>query len=107
MDAELLGKKIRQAREHAGLSQEQLGEVLGLGQRSMSEIENGKRRLAVAELPILAEALQVPILYFFTDVPSTSSALDEVLLDLFHQLPSDDIRHLVLEMIQLLVKHLY
>lgn len=105
LDSYQLGQKIREARERQGLSQEELASQLGLGQRAISELENGKRRLAVTEVPILAAILDVPLLYFLSDARSTTER-DEILLEQFHLLPSDDMQQMVIDMVRLLVKTL-
>ncbi|MBB5786861.1 helix-turn-helix domain-containing protein [Jiangella mangrovi] len=50
---------IRQLREERDLTQEQLGERLGLTQRKVSLFESGDRRLDVIELVRIAKALGV------------------------------------------------
>ena len=62
---QLLGKRIRQAREELGLSQEALGERLGCSQRTVSNIETGAVGVGVADLPHLARILQKNVFYFF------------------------------------------
>jgi HTH-type transcriptional regulator/antitoxin HipB len=103
LDSQELGLRIRRAREKQGLSQEELAAEMGLGQRAISELENGKRRLAVAEVPTLAHVLDVPILYFFGD-DLTPVDLDIALLEQFHILPSIDARRTVVEIIRLLAQ---
>lgn len=105
LDPQHLGQKIRAARERRGLSQEELASEMGIGQRGISELENGKRRLAVTEVPHLAEVLDVPFMYFLSDTDNLTE-LDETLLEQFHQLPSPDIQEMVIEMVRLLAKTL-
>jgi transcriptional regulator with XRE-family HTH domain len=62
---EELGQRIRQAREARGLTQEQLAERIARDQRSVSEYESGKRRIYAHDLPNIARALNVPVMYFF------------------------------------------
>ena len=62
---EVVGKRIRQAREQLGLTQEQLAQRLGKTRNTISSYETGTRILSIAELPDLAEALEVPVSYFF------------------------------------------
>jgi len=44
MDAKIIGRRIRTARERLGLSQEALATAIGRDQRTVSEYENGKRQ---------------------------------------------------------------
>ena len=65
MDPKILGERIREARERAGISQEDLAVAVGKDQRAISEYENGKRKLSVTDLPMFARTLRVPLLYFY------------------------------------------
>ena len=56
-----LGKKIRQLRFKAGLTQEQLGEKLGIGAQSVSKWENAVAMPDITTLPLLAEVFGVTI----------------------------------------------
>ena len=56
-----LGKKIRQLRFKAGLTQEQLAEKLGIGAQSVSKWENAVAMPDITLLPILAEIFGVSI----------------------------------------------
>ena len=104
LNPQQLGERIRQARETLGLSQDELAVRVGRDQRSISEYENGKRRIYAHDLPTFAEALHVPIIYFFHDV-STADDLDVLLLDVFHQLEIGQ-RGSFIEAIRLLTKML-
>lgn len=56
-----LGKKIRELRNAAGLSQERLGEITGLDRTYISGIERGVRNPAIRNLEKLAKALKVKV----------------------------------------------
>lgn len=56
-----LGKKIRQLRFKAGLTQEQLAEKLGIGAQSVSKWENAVAMPDISALPLLAEIFGVSI----------------------------------------------
>ena len=56
-----LGKKIRQLRFKAGLTQEQLAEKLGIGAQSVSKWENAVAMPDITALPLLAEIFGVTI----------------------------------------------
>lgn len=57
----LVGRRIRQARLRSGLDASVLAEQVGLTRDKLSKIENGRRRVAPRELPVLAHALHVPL----------------------------------------------
>ena len=56
-----LGKKIRQLRFKAGLTQEQLADKLGIGAQSVSKWENAVAMPDISTLPLLAEVFGVSI----------------------------------------------
>lgn len=53
-----LGKKIRELRHEAGLSQEKLGEITGLDRTYISGIERGVRNPSIRNIEKLAKALK-------------------------------------------------
>lgn len=60
-----IGSRIRQLREAAGLSQEQLSFECGLHRTYISSIERGERNVAVINLRRIADALGVPVIDLF------------------------------------------
>lgn len=54
-----MGGRIREVREAANLSQEQLGELAGLHRKTISRIETGYTTLTVDQLLDVADALGV------------------------------------------------
>ena len=55
-DAVELSSRIAEARELAGLTQEQLAAAVGLGRTVIAKIEAGSRKLAATELVVLARS---------------------------------------------------
>ena len=56
----MTGEKVRNYRRQKGLSQEQLGELVGFSQSKISKIENGDWD-SLSDLRLIAKALDVPI----------------------------------------------
>ena len=54
---EAFGKVLRRYRAELGLSQEAMGHLLGVGQRTLSAIEKGERGLLAAEVVVFADIL--------------------------------------------------
>lgn len=54
---ELLGTKLREEREAAGLTQEQLAKVVGLSRTSVTNIERGRQRLMLDQFELLCSAV--------------------------------------------------
>ena len=59
MDYEALGKRIRQKRREAGITQEQLAEMAGISVAFVGHIERGTRVLSVETLLRLCLALEM------------------------------------------------
>lgn len=90
---QLLGRRIRQARELLNLSQEELANRISRTQYAISEYENANRRIYAHDIPRLAQALNVSISYFFTpddERTDTTQYQEEYLLAQFRNLPTDE-----------------
>ena len=61
-----LGQRVRQARRELKISQETLARELGLTQAVISNVETGISAIDVPILPKWAEALNKPLMYFYT-----------------------------------------
>ena len=103
VDSKQLGLRLRQAREHRRMSQEDLAAAIAKDQKAISEYESGRRKLAVIDLALIASALQLPITYFFEEDIDLQS-LDDALLHYFHQFPSTEERQGVLDILRILTQ---
>lgn len=56
-----LGLRLAAARRKAGLSQEQLGDRVGVERRTVQRYESGERDPRFTDLLLLADALGVPL----------------------------------------------
>lgn len=61
MDSTIIGKIIRFHRKQAGLSQEELATVAGVGKTVVFDIEKGKASIRFSTLNKLLEALNIQI----------------------------------------------
>jgi transcriptional regulator with XRE-family HTH domain len=64
-----VGSRIRLRRTLLGMSQERLGEALGLTFQQVQKYERGVNRVGASRLFDLARVLDVPISFFFDDMP--------------------------------------
>jgi transcriptional regulator with XRE-family HTH domain len=99
LDPVEVGLRIREARERKHLSQEDLAASMGVDQRAVSELENGKRRLPITEVSELSLVLGVPVLYFFGQDISPDD-LDIALLEQFHRLPNHQTKKSVIGVVR-------
>ena len=65
----MIGERVRKYRRKKGLSQEQLGAMVGFSQSKISKIERGERGDwdSLSDLRLIAKALEVPIEELITD----------------------------------------
>ena len=84
-----LGKKIRQLRFRAGLTQERLAEKLGLGPQSVSKWETGAAMPDITTLPLLAEVFGVSIDDLFDLTAEQRLNRIEKRMELEEELPQD------------------
>ena len=65
-----VGQRIRQRRTLLGMSQEKLGEAIGLTFQQVQKYERGANRVGSSRLFDLARVLDVPVTYFFDEMSS-------------------------------------
>jgi transcriptional regulator with XRE-family HTH domain len=66
-----VGSRVRLRRTLLGMSQEKLGEALGLTFQQVQKYERGVNRIGASRLFDLARVLDVPIGFFFDDMPDS------------------------------------
>ncbi len=69
-----VGSRVRLRRTLLGLSQEKLGEALGLTFQQVQKYERGANRIGASRLFDLSRVLDVPISFFYDDMSSNTSA---------------------------------
>jgi transcriptional regulator with XRE-family HTH domain len=69
-----VGRRIRTFRLEKGLSQEQLGDQLGLTFQQVQEYEKGINRIGAGRLMRIANILEIPVEIFF-DLPQNKKEL--------------------------------
>jgi transcriptional regulator with XRE-family HTH domain len=64
-----VGKRMRQRRALLGMSQSTLGKAVGLTFQQVQKYERGANRIGSSRLYEFAQALDVPVSYFFDGMP--------------------------------------
>jgi transcriptional regulator with XRE-family HTH domain len=59
-----------------GMSQEKLGEALGLTFQQVQKYEKGTNRISASRLQQISETLNIPLAYFFKGAPVAEGALN-------------------------------
>ncbi|WP_281299995.1 MULTISPECIES: helix-turn-helix transcriptional regulator [unclassified Iodidimonas] len=64
-----VGSRVRLRRTLLGMSQEKLGDALGLTFQQIQKYERGANRIGSSRLFKLSQILDVPVSFFFDDMP--------------------------------------
>src|SRR6201982_3610982 len=64
-----VGSRVRMRRMMLGMSQEKLGDALGLTLQQVPKYEKGTNRIGASRLQQLSQILQVPVAFFFEGAP--------------------------------------
>lgn len=66
-----VGSRVRLRRMMMSMSQEKLGEHLGITFQQIQKYEKGTNRIGASRLQHIATVLEVPVSFFFEDAPGT------------------------------------
>lgn len=72
-----VGSRVRLRRTLLGMSQEKLGGALGLTFQQVQKYERGTNRIGSSRLYQLSRILDVPVSFFFDDMPDEAAAQGE------------------------------
>ncbi len=64
-----VGSRVRMRRVLIGMSQEKLGEALGITFQQIQKYEKGTNRIGASRMQQIATVMGVPVSYFFDDAP--------------------------------------
>ena len=73
-----VGSRVRMRRMMLGMSQEKLGDALGLTPQQTHKYESGKDRISASRLQHLSQILQVPVPFFFEGAPGGAGHMVEI-----------------------------
>lgn len=68
-----VGGRVRLRRMLVGMSQERMGELLGLTFQQVQKYEKGANRIGAGRLYQIAQILDVPVQFFFDDMPQAAA----------------------------------
>lgn len=116
----IIGKRVRMRRTILGLSQEALGDALGVTFQQIQKYERGVNRISASRLYELAQVLAVPVTFFFAEVDTSSvtttddHAVDEAklmsretleLVRAYYKIPVKAVRKSVFDLVKSLSKN--
>ncbi len=119
-----VGRRVRMRRMLAGVSQDKLGEALGVTFQQIHKYENGSNRISASSLQQIAKMLDVPVSFFFDGAPigdrpsgrfsdaasiayvvdSQSSSEGAQLIKVFVKIKSSGVRRRVIELVEALAE---
>jgi len=73
-----VGKRIRHRRWMVGMTQQQLGEIVGIKFQQIQKYETGMNRVSASRLWDIAAALDVPINFFFEGIEDGANSVDSL-----------------------------
>lgn len=109
---QVVGSRVRLRRKQLRMSQETLGEALGITFQQIQKYENGTNRVGAVRLCEISKLLGVPINYFFESLTAVNSSQPEVpvtpsvlavsggieLLNAYAQIKNSRMRRVVLDL---------
>ncbi len=69
-----VGARLRQRRTLLGMNQTKLGDAIGAAFQQVQKYENGMNRISASRLFNLSRILDVPVQFFFDDMPTVVAA---------------------------------
>jgi transcriptional regulator with XRE-family HTH domain len=72
-----VGSRVRMRRMMLSMSQEKLGDALGLTFQQVQKYEKGTNRIGASRLQQISKILQVPVSFFFEGGPDGAGDFDE------------------------------
>lgn len=76
-----VGSRVRLRRNMLGMSQEKLGDALGITFQQIQKYEKGANRVGASRLQAIANVLNVPVSFFFDDAPGEAGATNRGLAE--------------------------
>jgi transcriptional regulator with XRE-family HTH domain len=114
-----VGSRVRMRRIMLGMSQEKLGEGLGLTFQQIQKYEKGTNRIGASRIQQISEILQVPVSFLFEGSPGSSTGFDAApspayvadflatseglaLIRAFTRVPDIKLRRAIVDMVELI-----
>ncbi|TPE48320.1 helix-turn-helix domain-containing protein [Amaricoccus solimangrovi] len=71
-----VGKRVRHRRWMVGMTQQQLGDIVGIKFQQIQKYETGMNRISASRLWDISQALDVPVSFFFEGFDGENSVPD-------------------------------
>jgi transcriptional regulator with XRE-family HTH domain len=90
-----IGQRVREARRAARLSQQRLGDTLGVSFQQVQKYESGYNRVSAHTLLVIAEVLQQPVTRFLNISPSVQAPIPQACEVAFNRIADAETRRRV------------
>jgi transcriptional regulator with XRE-family HTH domain len=107
LTTEQIGKRLKNLRERAKISQEKMAELMSVTRGQLHKYESGKNMMNTEKLQRAAEALSVPVQEFFMageEVIPLDTA-EKLLLDSYRAIPNKEIQESILKITTNATRH--
>jgi len=94
-----IGRRIREFRKKAGLSQEKLAEAIDMSFQQVQKYEKGISRLTPEKLLLIANALKISVYAFYDgyiDAPFQLNKDERDLIEAFRGITTESVKHAIL-----------
>lgn len=69
-----IGKRVRRARQAAGLTQVEMAKRVGISPQQLQKYERGENKVSASRLASIAQMLHLPVLVFYDDIAQAVNA---------------------------------
>lgn len=87
---EIVGNRVRTYRQKAGLSQSELGELAGLHNTYIGQIERGEKNVSLEAIDKVITALNLPYEVFFAKIKNIGNDRRDMASECYEQIISMD-----------------
>lgn len=95
-----IGKRLKMLRKRAGLTQEQLSELIGVSSHQVQKYERGSDKLSTYRLQQVSHILSVPIQTLFSDLESQPICEQEaILIEAFRKIKDRELQENVFKVV--------
>jgi transcriptional regulator with XRE-family HTH domain len=100
-----VGSRVRLRRTLLGMSQEKLGDAIGLTFQQVQKYERGTNRVGSSRLFDRARVLDVPVSFFFDEMSASTSARSPGRLRAYYRITDPRVRKRVFELTKSMAKN--
>jgi transcriptional regulator with XRE-family HTH domain len=107
LSTDQIGKNLKQLREQAKITQDELAELIGVTKGQLQKYEYGKNMMNTDKLQRAANALSVPVQAFFDSGEDTLplAVSEKLLIDAYRSIPNKEVQRSILKITENATRH--